>query len=101
MKVSIGLKEFAEEPARAGESMRGLLEFAKGRVPEREWEDTKVWLVESGGLAGMGSDARRRILESCRGVLRGSGFRFKDEWASSITGLISSLVIQCACYFLL
>lgn len=32
------------------------------------------------------------ILESCREVLRNSGFKFRDDWASVITGMISFIL---------
>lgn len=90
MKAGAELRHFAEEPEKAGEGLKGLIEFAHGRIPEKEWGETKVWLLENGGLVGVGMDVRRRILESCRVVLRDSGFRFRDEWASSITGLTNT-----------
>ncbi|XP_020258436.1 probable apyrase 3 [Asparagus officinalis] len=34
----------------------------------------------------VGDGVKEMILESCRGGLRGSGFRFQDDWASVISG---------------
>ncbi|KAK1294856.1 putative apyrase 6 [Acorus calamus] len=67
--------------------MEGLIEFARERVPKAEWKDTKVRLLARMGTEmNGGSDAKGAILESCRRVLRSSGFMFRDEWASIITG---------------
>ncbi|RVW68174.1 putative apyrase 4 [Vitis vinifera] len=59
MRVSPGLSSYAEDPNRSGGSLVELLEFGK---------------------------SREAILESCRRVLRVSGFQFRDSWASVITG---------------
>ncbi|KAG0475272.1 hypothetical protein HPP92_014958 [Vanilla planifolia] len=81
-----GIRALAAEPDRAGASLRGLLEFAKGRVPRSVWVETTVRLIDNGGLRGLTQELKRAILESCRRELRASGFLFKDYWASSITG---------------
>ncbi|KAI0511973.1 hypothetical protein KFK09_012607 [Dendrobium nobile] len=86
MSVRSGLREFAVEPERARVLIRGLLEFAKRRVPRAAWGDTKVRLIENGGLEGLEKVVRRGILESCSQELRASGFSFRNDWASSITG---------------
>ncbi|XP_050222738.1 probable apyrase 6 [Mercurialis annua] len=76
-KVRRGL---AEDPENAGGLISGLLEFAKGRVPKKEWADSKVQLLASGEEV----EKLEMVLESCRGVLRHSGFAFKDDWATII-----------------
>lgn len=86
MKVRPGLAGFKDEPKSAGGSILGLIEFAKRRVPMSEWGNTKVQLMASGGLEKLSEDLRDMILESCRQVLRASGFLFKDEWARVIEG---------------
>lgn len=43
-------------------------------------------LLATADLAAWDLRLRERILESCRRVLQSSGFLFRDEWASSITG---------------
>ncbi|XP_043711290.1 probable apyrase 6 [Telopea speciosissima] len=85
-KVRPGLSEFDASPESAGSSISGLLEFAKARIPKSEWKLTKVRLMARGSFEKISFDARKAILESCRRVLRSSGFLFKDEWASVITG---------------
>ncbi|KAK1278868.1 putative apyrase 6 [Acorus gramineus] len=82
-----GLTAFAEDPENIEGSMEGLIEFAREWVPKAEWKDTKVRLLARMGTEmNGGSDAKGAILESCRRVLRSSGFMFRDEWASIITG---------------
>ncbi|KAJ0021122.1 hypothetical protein Pint_31552 [Pistacia integerrima] len=55
-------------------SIQVLVGFAKKRVPKKEWANTRVQLM-------LNNAAEDRVLEQCRGVLRASGFAFKDAWA--------------------
>ncbi|KAL5553849.1 hypothetical protein UlMin_041250, partial [Ulmus minor] len=86
MRVSPGLSSFSEDPEAAGWSLTELLEFGKGRVPKEFWGKTDVRLMATAGLRLLDLGAQDRILDSCRRVLRTSGFNFRDDWASVITG---------------
>ncbi|KAF6147720.1 hypothetical protein GIB67_006693 [Kingdonia uniflora] len=86
MKVRIALVEFEENTGNAGKSILSLLEFGKERVPKSEWRKTKVSLMATGAILGFELSIKKAILDSCRNVLRSSGFVFKDEWASLMTG---------------
>ncbi|KAI4328443.1 hypothetical protein L6164_020798 [Bauhinia variegata] len=86
MKVNPGLSSFAEEPDGAGNSVVELLEFGKGQIPKGSWRDTEIRLMATAGLRMLEVQVQEQILESCRRVLHSSGFKFKDEWASVITG---------------
>lgn len=86
MKVSPGLSAFVVDPRGAGESLVELVEFAKGVVPREQWGETEVRLMGTAGLRMVEAGVVARILESCREVLRGSGFRFQDDWAMVISG---------------
>lgn len=86
MRVTPGLSSFSGEPERAGASLAELLEFAKGRVAKDQWGKTDVRLMATAGLRMLPVEVRESILESCRRVLRSSGFRFQDNWATVITG---------------
>ncbi|KAI3917040.1 hypothetical protein MKX01_003489 [Papaver californicum] len=86
LKVRPALVEFADDPDNAGSSILRLLKFAKKRVPKTQWKNTRVWLMASEGLRGVGLDASKAILDSCRRILRSSGFLFENEWASLLTG---------------
>ncbi|RWR88197.1 putative apyrase 6 [Cinnamomum micranthum f. kanehirae] len=86
MKVSPGLSDYAEDVDGAGRSIVELLEFGKGKVPKERWGETEVRLMATAGLRRLEVASQERVLESCRRVLRSSGFRFQDDWASVISG---------------
>jgi apyrase len=43
--------------------------------------------MATAGLRLLDSAVAESILQSCREVLRGSGFQFQDEWATVISGM--------------
>lgn len=86
MRVTPGLSAYSGEPERAGASLADLLEFAKGRLAKDQWGKTDVRLMATAGLRMLELEVRESILESCRRVLRSSGFRFQDDWATVIAG---------------
>ncbi|KAI7751196.1 hypothetical protein M8C21_027808 [Ambrosia artemisiifolia] len=86
MRVSPGLSAFAEDPDGAGGSVLEMLEFGRKKVPKEEWGKTEVRLMATAGLRLLDLDVQEKILEACRTVLRGSGFVFRDDWASVISG---------------
>ncbi|KAL6594019.1 hypothetical protein ACP70R_048920 [Stipagrostis hirtigluma subsp. patula] len=85
MRVSPGLSSFAAEPARAGESLKPLMEFARARVGGAAAE-TEVRLMATAGLRLLEGQVQEAILASCRDALRASGFRFEDAWVKVIAG---------------
>lgn len=86
LKTKPGLSAFASRPEKAGDSLLELLNFATQKVPESHRTGTKIHLMATAGLRRLDSNIQERIMESCRRVLRFSGFRFRDDWASVITG---------------
>uniref|UniRef100_J3LP81 Uncharacterized protein n=2 Tax=Oryza brachyantha TaxID=4533 RepID=J3LP81_ORYBR len=87
MRVSPGLSSFAAEPARAGDSLRPLMDFARDKVGGAgAAAATEVRLMATAGLRLQEERVREAILSSCRDVLRASGFRFEDSWAEVIPG---------------
>ncbi|XP_062191893.1 probable apyrase 6 isoform X2 [Phragmites australis] len=86
LKATPGLSSFAADPRGAGLSLAPLVEFARRRVPRRSWADTEVRLMATAGLRLLDAAVAESVLESCRDVLRQSGFRFQDEWATVISG---------------
>lgn len=86
MRVNPGLSSYAVDPDGAGQSLMELLEFGKGQVPRESWRETEIRLMATAGLRMLEVKVQERILESCRRVFRSSGFQFRDEWASVITG---------------
>ncbi|RCV44572.1 hypothetical protein SETIT_9G385000v2 [Setaria italica] len=85
MRVTPGLSSFAADPARAGESLRPLIEFAREKIGAAAAE-SEVRLMATAGLRLLEEHAQEAILASCREVLRASGFRFEDAWAKVIPG---------------
>ncbi|KAF5939079.1 hypothetical protein HYC85_023338 [Camellia sinensis] len=86
MRVNPGLSAYAEDTEGAGVSLGELVEFGKKRVPKEYWGETEIRLMATAGLRMVELSVQDRILESCRNFLRLSGFRFRDDWASVITG---------------
>ncbi|XP_031493833.1 probable apyrase 6 [Nymphaea colorata] len=86
VKSREGLSAYASDPKNAGGSLVSLLQFAKKKIPVKEWATTKLQLMVTTGLEKVDPEGKRVILESCRQVLRSSGFLFKDEWAAVTTG---------------
>ena len=86
MRVNPGLSSFAEDPDGAGRSLSELVEFAKSRIPRESWRETEIRLMATAGMRMLDVEVQENILESCRKVLRSSGFKFSDDWASVITG---------------
>jgi apyrase len=86
MRVNPGLSDYAEDTDGAGESLDELVEFGKKRIPKEHWSNSEVRLMATAGLRMLEAGVQDRILESCRKVLRLSGFIFRDDWASVISG---------------
>ncbi|KAG6489388.1 hypothetical protein ZIOFF_050657 [Zingiber officinale] len=86
MRKTPGLSSYLGDPELSGESLVELLEFAKEKVPNDWHKVTEVRLMATAGLRMVEVGLRERILESCRRVLRVSGFQFKDDWATVIPG---------------
>ncbi|KAK1413751.1 hypothetical protein QVD17_35531 [Tagetes erecta] len=86
MRVSPGLSAFGDDLNGAGESVMELLEFARKRIPKENWGKTEVRLMATAGLRMLDLSVQEQILEACRKVLRTSGFGFRDDWASVISG---------------
>lgn len=78
----------SENPAMAGHSLKEQLEFAKEKVPEKQWSRTRIYLMATAGLRRLDKKVQEAVLESCRTVLHGSTFLFQDEWASVISGIV-------------
>lgn len=88
LRVTPGLSAFADDPEKVGGGMNELLEFARKRVPKEYWEKTEIRLMATAGLRLVDGHAQEQILEACRKVLRLSGFKFSDDWASVISGMV-------------
>ncbi|CAL5012668.1 unnamed protein product [Urochloa decumbens] len=88
LKANPGLSSFAADPRGAGLSLAPLVDFAQRRVPRERWADTEVRLMATAGLRLLDAAVAESVLESCRDVLRQSGFLFQDKWATVISGML-------------
>lgn len=88
MRTSPGLSSFVDEPGKAGESLGKLIAFAEQNVGQNWVGSTEIRLMATAGLRMVDREVREEILKSCRSVLRGSGFKFQDDWASVIPGCL-------------
>lgn len=86
LKLSPGLSSYADNPQGASVSVAELVEFAKGRVPKEMLKKSEIRLMATAGMRLLDVSVQEEILEVTRGVLRSSGFKFQDEWASVISG---------------
>ncbi|KAG6472767.1 hypothetical protein ZIOFF_070245 [Zingiber officinale] len=84
MRKTPGLSSYLGDPELSEESLVELLEFAKEKVSNDWHKVTEVRLMATAGLRMVEVGLRERTLESCRRVLRLSGFQFKDDWATVI-----------------
>lgn len=81
-----GLSAFKDDPVKAAESLKPLLERARAKVPASLRENTPVVLRATAGLRMVGEDAAEGILKEVRTLLKASGFLFEDNWASILGG---------------
>ncbi|KAL3631168.1 hypothetical protein CASFOL_024152 [Castilleja foliolosa] len=85
-RVNPGLSAYVDDPDMAGHAVVELVEFAKRNVARDQWGDTEIRLMATAGMRLLRDEDQVRILNACRRVLRASGFRFRDDWASVISG---------------
>ncbi|XP_024007324.1 probable apyrase 6 isoform X2 [Eutrema salsugineum] len=86
LKLHPGLSAYADDPDGASVSLTELVEFAKGRIPKGMWKETEVRLMATAGMRLLEVSVQANILKVTRRVLMSSGFMFRDEWASVISG---------------
>ncbi|KAK4402988.1 putative apyrase 6 [Sesamum angolense] len=86
MRVNPGLSAYAEEPEKAGAAVAELMEFAKRNIPREKWAYAEVRLMATAGMRLLKHGDQERILNACRRILKASGFRFHDDWATVISG---------------
>ncbi|KFK33477.1 hypothetical protein AALP_AA5G018300 [Arabis alpina] len=86
LKLHPGLSAYSDDPDGASLSLMELVEFAKGRIPKGLWKETEVRLMATAGMRLVELSVQEKILGVARRVLKSSGFLFRDEWASVISG---------------
>ena len=70
LKRSPGLSTFAGNPRDAGESLKGLIEFAEKVVPAKERPRTPIRLAATAGLRLLQKETAEAILDSCYTYLK-------------------------------
>ena len=80
-----GLSDWNQEQVRM--LLEPLLDWARAVIPKQAWSDTPIFLFGTAGMRRLGQERQEKILESCRTVLGGSGFRFLPSWAKVIDGV--------------
>ncbi|XP_023639289.1 probable apyrase 6 isoform X2 [Capsella rubella] len=86
VKLHPGLSAYADDHDGASTSLKKLVETAKGRIPKIMWKETEVRLIATSEKILLKEPVQERFLKVTRGVLESSGFMFRDEWASIISG---------------
>ncbi|CAN8305251.1 unnamed protein product [Cochlearia groenlandica] len=86
MKLSPGLSAYADDPEGVRVSVEELVGFAKKRVSKGKLEEIEIRLMATAGMRLLDLSVQEQILEVSRRVLSSSGFRFREEWASVISG---------------
>ncbi|KAJ3677381.1 hypothetical protein LUZ60_003105 [Juncus effusus] len=85
-KSTPGLSSYSSDPENSGESLVGLIDFAKERIKKENWGETEIRLLATAGLRLLNQEIKERILDSCRKVLKDSPFIFHENWATVISG---------------
>lgn len=82
-----GLSSYKDDPQRAADSLKPLLNRAMSRVPKAARAATPIVLRATAGLRMVGEESANAILAKVRILLRSSEFRFdSDHWATILAG---------------
>ena len=85
-KEKPGLSAYKEKTAEAGSSLTGLLNHARAKIPAALHAETPIFLMATAGLRMVGEKAKDEILASVCAELSSSGFLFRCEWATLLSG---------------
>lgn len=79
-KVHTGISTFGEKPERVGEDhLDELIEFAKAKVPKKEWEDTPIFLLATAGMRLLPHYQQKEVLDTvCAHFRRTTTFQLPD-----------------------
>eukprot|EP01026_Neomeris_dumetosa_P028384 TRINITY_DN22992_c0_g1_i3.p1 TRINITY_DN22992_c0_g1~~TRINITY_DN22992_c0_g1_i3.p1 ORF type:complete len:455 (+),score=56.50 TRINITY_DN22992_c0_g1_i3:130-1494(+) len=86
IKNDVPLSSYVQQPKNAGKSLKKLVQFSKHVVPRCQIQSTPVLLMATAGLRLLPSEIQNQILESCRQILKKSGFQTRSEWVRIIDG---------------
>jgi Golgi nucleoside diphosphatase len=70
LKIEPGLSSYEHSPSAAGDSLLGLIEFAKTHVPRDHWSSTPFIVAATAGLRLLPPHTATAILDSCEHTLR-------------------------------
>ena len=79
LQVKPGLSSYADEPKAAAESIRGLLNQAKAKIPSSSWAATPITLKATAGLRLLPKDQSEAIIKEVEKELRDSGFQPEEN----------------------
>ena len=88
-KVKPGLSSFNNDPASAGISLTGLVDFMKQQIPEDKWAVTPIYLKATAGLRMLNTETSDLIIASVQEFLsnpHNSPFFFEPKYAQIIPG---------------
>lgn len=95
LKIRPGLSFYATSPESAGASLAPLLEFARIHIPTDIRSQTPLYLMATAGLRLVPQETADAILQSCRVVIEGSGFKVDPtEGAAVISGTAMCLLLR-------
>lgn len=85
--IQPGLSSYKDDPEKAADSLKPLLDRAISLVPKSARATTPVVLRATAGLRMIGDNASTAILTKVRQLLHSSEFRFdSDDWATILAG---------------
>jgi len=79
-KVHKGISTFGETPDLVGsDHLEGLVEFAKDKVPKKEWENTPIFLLATAGMRLLPEYQQTQLLENvCSYFRKNTKFQLPD-----------------------
>ena len=93
LKQKPGLSNIAEEyspseiPKYVSKAITPLLDFARGFIPESQWDSTPLVLKATAGLRAVEPSKADQVITAVADIFRRSGFMFSTNWASIIPGV--------------
>lgn len=100
VRVKPGLSDFADDPTRAIESLRPLIELAKARIPAPEHASTSLALKATAGLRLLSGLAADTLLAALRAWLEREPFLLLPDAVSIMDGMEEGVNGWVTCNFL-
>lgn len=100
-EVKPGLSAYADDPKKASESLRGMLDQAKQRIPEVYWALTPIALKATAGLRMLPPEKSDALLKEVEDLLRSYPFKCGREAVTIMDGTDEGKFIWITLNFLL